>query len=295
LKHTRWKPGQENCPEIKIAGGLNAIQLFFLEKRENGSQNSIAAHRKKSRMTNHLRYGLAVLALLLIAMLIILPASAEVTIGSSAAAPTTTTLASVAIAKPFINGTISSMTPTVGDILRISGSSTGGNLTSGVLVWVFAGNYVNVTNVPVWPDGTYNVNFFTDGYPPAQYYVYVENPGPGGQFAISFQPSGKYSGQVVNTQTGSMIFNFTGTGSVQDSGAAQKLSDAINAQGSDDVYTKLTFQLVAPATSTPAPVVTTAQSPSTLPTATKSPLPLEMTAGAVAIGGLCAVLFARKP
>jgi len=244
-------------------------------------------------MTKCVYYGCAVLVFLLMALLIVLPVSAEVTVGSSAAVPTTTTDASAILAKPFINGTISSLAPTVGDILRISGSATGGNLTSGVLVWVFAGNYVNVSNVPVWPDGTYNVNFFTDGYPPAQYYVYVENPGPGGQFAVGFQPSGKYSGQVVNTQTGSLIFNFTGTGSVQDNGQAQQLSDAINAQGSDDVYTKLTFQLMAPATSTPAPVATTAQ-PATRPPTTQSPLPFEMIAGAIAIGGMCAVLFARK-
>ena len=246
-------------------------------------------------MKKQFSFGLTVLVLLLLAMVAVLPVSAEVTVGSSAAAPTATTLASATLAKPFISATVSNQTPTVGDPITISGAETGGNVSSGVQIWIFAGNYVNVDTVPVNPDGTFSRTYNTTGYPPATYYVFVQNPGPDGIFSVGVQGSGIYSGQVINTQTNTLLFNFTGTGSVQDAAAAQKLSDAINLQGGDDVYTKLTFQLMAPAVpGTPAPVATTVVPSTTVPPTKKSPLPLEATFGAVVIGGLGAVLFARR-
>jgi len=246
-------------------------------------------------MKKQFSFGLTVLVLLLLAVVIVLPVSAEVTVGSSAAAPTSTTLASATQAKPFISATVSSQTPTVGDPITVSGVETGGNVSAGVQIWIFAGNYINVQTVPVNADGTFSRTYNTTGYPPATYYVFVQNPGPDGMFNIGVQGSGIYSGQVVNTQTNTLLFNFTGTGSVQDAAAAQKLSDVINTQGGDDVYTKLTFQLEAPAVpGTPAPVATTVAPLTTVPPTTKSPLPLEATFGAVAIGGLCAVFFVRR-
>jgi hypothetical protein len=89
-----------------------------------------------------------------------------------------------------------------------------------------------------------------------------------------------------------LIFNFTGTGSVRDAAAAQELSDAINNQGIEDAYTKLTFDLIPSIgmqTSVPTRVV--------IPVATttaKSPIPLEISGFALVIGGLSAVILSRK-
>ncbi|PKG31829.1 hypothetical protein, partial [Methanoregula sp.] len=70
---------------------------------------------------------------------------------------------------------------------------------------------------------------------------------------------------------GSLLINFTGTGSVQGDAAAVALTDALNRRDSDDVYTRTTFQLTSPAPTSAMPVTfgsqaaTTAQSPLSLP------------------------------
>ena len=225
-------------------------------------------------------HGITVLTLVLLAALLVLPVS-----GADDASATA--------AKPTISATVSSTDPIVGDTITLSGVATGSNLASGVQIWVFAGHYVNVTTVPVNADGTFSKTYQTTGLPPATYYVFVQSPGPDGVFNIDLIDTGIYSGQVVNTKTNTMIFNFTGVGSVQDAAASQALSDALNMPGQDDVYTKLTFQLTAPmaAATTPAAPATPA-----VPAATtaKSPLPVEVTAGALVISGCCAAFCMRK-
>jgi hypothetical protein len=247
-------------------------------------------------MKSDLSFGCAVSILLLLAIVIIGPVSA-VTIGSSAATTIISTPAASAVAKSFINATVSSVTPVVGDPVTISGMETGGNVTNGVQIWVFAGNYVNVSTVPVKADGSYSKTYSTAGLPPATYYVFVQNPGPDGDLDIDLQEAGVYSGQVVDTMTGALIFNFTGAGSVHDAVAIQSLSDAINREGNDDAYTKLTFQLFAPPQPTTAisePVSTgAAQVPAGVPTTT-SPMPPWLPFGALAVGWMCAVQFMRK-
>lgn len=249
-------------------------------------------------MKKSVSLGIAVIALVLLAALIVLPVSGV------AEAPTnavTTTSGAVTVAtsvKPFISATVSSSAPTVGDPLTISGVATGGNLASGVQIWIFAGNYVNVTTVPVNADGTFSKTYQTATLPPAMYYVFVQSPAADGKFDIALYDAGMYSGQVVNTKTKSTVFNFTGTGSVQDAAASKALSDALNQPGQDDIFTKLTFQLKAPVT-TPAAVITTVAAPVTTAvpaaaTTAKSPLPVEVTAGALVISGCCAALFMRK-
>ncbi len=120
-----------------------------------------------------------------------------------------------------------------------------------------------------------------------------QNPGPDGDLDIDLQEAGIYSGQVVDTLTGALVFNFTGIGSVHDAVAVQSLSDAINREGNDDAYTKLTFQLMAPPQPTTAisePISTgTAQIP-----ATQSPLPIWVSFSALVIGGMCALVFIKK-
>ena len=245
--------------------------------------------------------GFAACAVLLLIALLVLPVSGAVSVGAAPAATTaatTTTAAAAAAATPvksFISATVTPADPTVGSPVTISGVSSGANLTAGVQIWIFAGNYVNVSTTPVNADGTFSKTFDTTGLPPATYYVFAESPGVDGMFGVTMHSSGQYAGQVVSTKTGATVFTFTGTGSVHDAAAAAALSDAINADnksGGDDVYTKLTFNLVAPA----APVTTTSvqTTPSAAPAATKSPLPLELTGIALIIGILGAVLVTRK-
>ena len=196
--------------------------------------------------------------------------------------------------KQFVGARISSGTPAAGDLVTINGIVTGGILPDEVRIWVFAGNSVNVSLVTVNADGTFSMTYSTNGLPLATYYVYIQSPGANGKFNIDFEESGVYSGQVVNTQTNALIFNFTGTGGVQDAAASRALSDAINNQGVDDAYTKLTFQLGSPNT-TPVAELTTAPIPGTSSTPTaKSPLALEITGLALVIGGTGAVMCGRK-
>jgi hypothetical protein len=242
--------------------------------------------------------GIAFIAIVLLAALLVLPVS-------GAAAPTnaviTTSPTGVyhTAAKTFISVTVSPAVPSVGDTVWVTGVAEGSNLTSGVQIWVFAGNYVNVTTVPIDANGySYRNGYNTAGLPPAMYYVFAQSPAADGQFDIDFIDTGIYSGRVVNTNTNAMIFNFTGVGSVHDKDASQALSDAFNQPGVNDVYSKAAFQLVAPGTTTQtvtapaaAPVTTAV---STAAPTTKSPLPVGITAGALLIGGCCAALSMRK-
>lgn len=211
--------------------------------------------------------------------------------GVVAAAPVADT---VAVQKPTVTATVSAATPTVGDPVTISGTATGGNLSAGVQVWIFAGNYVNVTAVPVQADGSYSATYQTTGFPPATYYVFVQSPGPDGKFNIELETTGQFSGQVVDAKTGALLFNFTGTGSVQDAAASAALADALNRRDVDDVYTKTTFQLKTPVTAT-ATVSEPVPAAPAVPMATaKSPLsPLTIAAG-LGICGLVAIGQCRK-
>ena len=237
--------------------------------------------------------AIALAAIVLLAALFVVPVSAVVAGPTDAVTSTSAVTTGDIAAKPFISATVSSATPTVGDPVTISGVANGGNLATGVQIWVFAGNYVNVTTVPVNADGSFLKTYQTTGLPPATYYVFVQSPGVNGAFDIDLYDSGIYSGQVVNTKTKTTIFNFTGAGSVQDAAAAQALSDALNMPGQDDIFTKLTFQLTAPvAAQTTAVAPATTAAPATAPT-TKSPLPVEVTAGALVISG-CLVAFCMR-
>jgi hypothetical protein len=207
--------------------------------------------------------GLAACAFWLLLMIIVLPASGVVPLSPSS------TIA-VSPAKPMVSAIVSSATPTIGDPVTVSGTASGGNLTAGVQIWVFAGNYVNVSTVPVTVDGTYTKTYATTGLPTATYYVFVQTPGNDGAFNLDLAMTGRYSGQVVNSQSGALLLNFTGTGSVQNAAASTALTNVLNQAGIDDVYTKTTFRLGEPATATTAePVKTTIPLPA--PTA-KSPL-----------------------
>lgn len=210
--------------------------------------------------------------------------------GANATVNATGTVSSV-VGEPFISAMASPVKATSGEPVTISGVATGGNLTNGVQIWVFAGNYVNVTTVPVNADGTYSRVYQTSGLPAALYYVIVQSPGKDGSLNIVLETTGQYSGQVVNTKTGKPVFTFTGTGSVQDSAAAQALSDAFNQPGVDDIYTKCTFQLAPPGTAAP---VSTVSTPVPVATTAKSPVSLFTILAGMGIAGIVALQFSRK-
>lgn len=233
-------------------------------------------------MKKFVSFGITVIVLVFLAGLVAFPVS-----GAAATAESVT-----GALKQSVNATVSAGRPAVGEPVTISGTTFGSMMSSGVQIWVFAGNYVNVSTVPVNPDGTFSRTYTSTGLPPATYYVFVQSPGPNGDYNIDFQESGIYSGQVVNTKTNALIFNFTGTGSVRDAAAAQQLSDAINNQGVDDAYTKLTFDLI-PTIVKPTAEQTTVAVPVATTTA-KSPIPMEISGLALVIGGMGAVILSRK-
>ena len=191
----------------------------------------------------------------------------------------------------FISAMATPVKATIGEPVTISGVAKAGNLTNGVQIWVFAGNYVNVTSVPVNADGSYSEVYQTTGLPAALYYVIVQSPGKDGSQNIVLETTGQYSGQVMNTKTGKPVFTFTGNGSVQDSAAAQALSDAFNQPGVDDIYTKCTFQLDAPTAAAPAG---TASAPAPVTTTAKSPVSLLTVLAGIGIVGIAALQRSRK-
>lgn len=143
--------------------------------------------------------------------------------------------------KPTITVSLIPSSPVVGDSVIISGTAKGGNLTPGVSMWIFAGNYVNITTVPVNESGFYSRKINTADLPPAYYYIFVQHPGSDTRFNIDVKG---FSGQVINTNTGDIVFNFTGTGSVNDNAAAIALSTAFNSAGVDDVFSKTGVELL---------------------------------------------------
>ncbi len=215
--------------------------------------------------------------LLLAGLLLAIPVSAE-------------TNATTDLNKPSITVSVFPSTPNVGDTVVISGVAKGGNLTPGVAMWMFAGNYVNITTVPVNDSGFYSYRVNTANLPPAYYYIFVQHPGSDNSFNIDVKG---FSGEVVNTRTGAVIFNFTGTGSVNDNAAAIALSNAFNTLGVDDIFVKTGVQLLPSGTGANTtiptksgiqettvagtvlptnPVTTTVAGTPVIPVATKAPL-----------------------
>ncbi len=250
------------------------------------------------RMKKSYFVGLAVIAFVLLATFIAVPVSAVTVNANPATSAAMTTAPAATVVQPSVSATVSSATPAVGTPVTISGVATGGNLSAGVQIWVFAGNYVKTTVVPVRSDGTFSNTYPTTGLPPATYYVFVQSPGNDGVFNLVLQSSGVYSGDVVNAQTGALLFNFTGSGSVQDAAASIALSNTINQQGFDDVYTKLTFQLVAAGTTptemTPVSPVSTTAAQTQLPATTRSPLSTATLLAGICLAGLAVTRLVRR-
>jgi len=200
--------------------------------------------------------------LLIAGLLLVIPVTAEIN-------------ATIAMDKPSITASVSPSSPKVGDTVVISGSAKGGNLTPGVSMWIFAGNYVNVTTVPVNNNGFYSKSIQTSEFPPAYYYIFVQHPGSDNRFNVDVKG---FSGEVVNTNTGTVIFNFTGTGSVNNNAAAIALSNAFNSIGVDDVFSKTGVELLpvnagANVTITTVNSIQATQAATTPPTNPMTPMP----------------------
>jgi hypothetical protein len=179
-----------------------------------------------------------ILATLVVVAICIAPVTAAVT-------PAGTTAAASG-ANPYVTATVSASSVPAGTPITVSGTSTGS--APEVQVWVFAGNYVNVSTVPVKADRTYSKTYNTAGIPAGTYYVFVQNPGADNKIQVT---TSSYYGAVVNTNTGAVIFNFTGTGSVTGDAAAVALTNALSAPGVDDIYAKAQFA-INPSGGTPA-------------------------------------------
>lgn len=145
--------------------------------------------------------------------------------------------------------------------------------------------------------------------PPAYYYTFVQHPGSDNRFNINIKG---YSGEVVNTNTGTVIFNFTGSGSVNDNAAAIALSNAFNSIGMDDVFSKTGVQLLpmvsgANGTTTTAsstqPSITVADTskipdskpaaPAAIPATIKAPLSIISSVLGIGLVGI-GIAFLRK-
>jgi len=228
--------------------------------------------------------------MMLLLLIIVLPVDGVGVVSVSATTPVSTAVSQKAV----VTANASAATITIGDPVTIGGSVTGSTVNEDVQIWVFAGNYVNVSTVPIKSDGTYSRTYSTAGFPPALYYVFVQAPGNDGTFDLDLAQSGVYSGQVVTAETGALLLNFTGTGSVQDAAASSALANALNEGGMDDVYTKTTFRLAE----LPTNAVTTG-----VPAATSLPLPAPTTRSpltpltillSVGIGGLAYCISPRR-
>jgi hypothetical protein len=194
--------------------------------------------------------------------------------------------------KPTVNAIVSPAAPFIGDTVTVSGLETGGNISSGIWIWIFAGLYVNGSLVSVNADGSFSKTYPTADLLPAKYYVIVQNPGEDGRFDITLKSAGG-SSVVTNAETGAVLFNFTGTESVQDAVAAQDLINATSATGKDDVSTELTFQLTAPATTVPtSQIIAITPDLSTTP-APGSSLPAGITVIALAIATIGAMKWRK--
>jgi hypothetical protein len=233
-------------------------------------------------MNHSVSQRMAVISVLLLTCLFVLPVSGDVN----------------ADAKPFISASVSPIKPVVGDPVTISGVASGANLTAGVQIWIFAGNYINVSTVTVDTAGKFSKIYNSTGLPPTTYYVLVQSPGSDGTFDIDAIDMNGYSSQIVNTKTDKTIFNFTGTGSVQDIAAVAALSEAFNQPNVDDVFTKLSFQLMSPGTPPAAPTDAAVMTPpavsTPVQTTAKSPVSFMTLLVGICVAGLAVMKMRRE-
>jgi len=204
-----------------------------------------------------------------------------------------------AAGEPSLSAMVSSTEPALGEPVTVSGYAEGGNLTAGIRVWVFGGNYINVTTVPVGTNGAFSATFQTKDLPKGNYYILAEGAGNDGAFDLDLTKTGEYSFEVINPKTGTKIMTFTGVGSVLDMAALEMLSAALNQAGYDDPYAQLSFEVAEQVGGTASAVTTTAVSTPVVSqtaaatTTTKSPVSAVMPCAALVFAGAALVLYRR--
>jgi hypothetical protein len=80
------------------------------------------------------------------------------------------------------------------------------------------------------------------------------------------------TGQVINRKTNATVFSFSGAGNLVDAAAVTALSNAFNAPGIDDIYTKLVFT-VLPANEAVPTYPGTTPAPGSVPSSTQAATP----------------------
>ena len=150
-----------------------------------------------------------------------------------------------------------------------------------------------MTTVPVDAQGAFTKTYQTAGLPPATYYVFVQSPGMNGMADIAATSVNGYTSQVKNVKTGTQFLISPAPAACRISHTLA-LSSALGQPGIDDVFTKLVFNLAAPApagTATPSNEVTPA---APVQTTAKSPLsPMTLLAG-IGCAGLLFCALKRK-
>ena len=135
-----------------------------------------------------------------------------------------------------------------GDPVFIRGIATG-HPQNGLEVWVIGYNYVRTDTIPVDADNTYVYELKssdTQNLASGQYLVIIQHPMMNGQFDIVYDAG---TGRVTNRQLGdeTVIFQFTGPGSLQTPDAGSALMRAINNQNIDDIFATASFFVSKPA------------------------------------------------
>jgi len=134
-----------------------------------------------------------------------------------------------------------------GDPVYIQGIATG-HPQVGLQIWFIGYNFVRVSTVQVNNDNSYVYELQktdTANLAAGEYVVLIQHPMENGQFDVVYNAS---SGMVTNVQTGKKIFQITGSGSLQSTGAVTALMNAIGSQNIDDTFAVVTFYVSQPAT-----------------------------------------------
>ena len=213
-------------------------------------------------------------------------------VSSVAAEPLTATISATdaAAAKPYVSATLSSASIVAGQPLIVSGVATG-NVTN-VEIWFFGDNYGKNANVAVDANGSYTYTLDTAGLAPQDYYyVLVQSPGADGKMALTYD-----NGTIVSTSNASVSVKYVDEANktvlLNATAGVAALQNLLNAGGIDDVYTKTSFEITAPATEVATTQAPTTVAPTTaVPTTKKSPVsPLMVLVG---IGAACCAVSAR--
>ena len=148
------------------------------------------------------------------------------------------------------NSLSSAATISNGDSVFIQGIATG-HPQQGLQVWILGPNYFKVSTVSVNADNSYEYELRradTTELAGGQYYVLVQHPMMNARFDVTYDAG---TGQIVNRQlgnSGSSIFQLSGSGSLQSSDAAFALARAISSQNIDDSFAQTGFTVNPPVT-----------------------------------------------